>query len=107
MSKPVIRRWEARAGSEAIEAWLAQFRDRVMPKYREAEGFRGVRVLISHGAAIRDVVVLTEWDDMAAVERFSGPEPERAVMPDWVAVLMPDHDGHATHYDEILREDAE
>ena len=105
MAGPVIRRWEGRATPAAIERWLAQFHERVMPKYRAAEGFRGVRILVSRGQALHEVVVLTEWDDMAAVRRFSGPEPERAVMPGWVAELMPDHDTHATHYDAVLTEE--
>lgn len=105
MTEPVVRRWEARAPRAAIDAWLAQFHARVMPKYREATGFRGVRILVSQGAAPHRVVVLTEWDDMDAVKRFSGPTPESAVMPDWVADLMPDHDTHATHYDQVLLED--
>jgi hypothetical protein len=104
MTGDVVRRWEARAPIEAIDAWLAQFHERVIPNYRAAEGFRWVKVLVSRDGVPRNVAVLTGWDDMDAVKRFSGPDPDSAVMPEWVAELMPDHDGFASHYDEVLAE---
>ncbi|MEM7238511.1 MAG: hypothetical protein AAF501_11910 [Pseudomonadota bacterium] len=104
MAGPVIRRWEARASTEGIEAWLTQFHERVMPNYRAANGFRWVKVLVSRGQEQRLVTVLTAWDDMDAVKRFAGPDPDKAVMPGWVAELMPDHDDFAIHSDEVLAE---
>ena len=104
MAPPIVRRWEARASAAGIEAWLAQFHERVMPNYRAAEGFRWVKVLASRGGEPRLVTVLTAWDDMDAVKRFAGPDPDTAVMPGWVAELMPDHDGFAIHSDELLSE---
>ena len=41
---------------------------------------------------------------MDAVKRFAGPGPDNAVMPGWVANLMPDHDTFAVHCDEVLAE---
>ena len=104
MMADVVRRWEARAPMAAIDAWLAQFHERVIPNYLAAEGFRWVRVLVSQDGDPRCVTVLTAWDDMDAVKRFAGPNPDSAVMPEWVAKLMPDHDSFATHYDEVLAE---
>jgi len=104
MTEAVVRRWEARAPMTAVEAWLAQFHDRVMPNYWVAEGFRWVKVLVSRGEDPRQVTVLTAWDDMDAVKRFAGPHSETAVMPEWVANLMPDHDDLATHFHEVMSE---
>ena len=106
MSSPIVRRWEARASAKDIDAWLSEFHERVMPNYRAADGFRWVKILISKSAEPKLVTVLTAWDDMDAVKRFSGPEPDKAVMQEWVVELMPDHDNFAIHSEEVLSEDA-
>ena len=105
MSGALIRRWEARAPEAAIDAWLDGYRERVLPKMKTFDGFRGVKIHVSRGADPRTVTVLTAWDGEEAMERFVGPDHAKAVMPDWVAELMPDHDSFATHYDEVLSEE--
>ena len=104
MANKIVRRWEARAPENAVQEWLDGFRKIVLPKMLSTEGFLGVTIHISRGDDPRHIAVFTSWDGRDALVRFAGPDLDVAVMPDWVAAIIPDHDTHATHYDEVLFE---
>ncbi len=102
MAEKIVRRWEARAPDRAIQEWLDGFRKIVLPKMKNTEGFVGVSVQVSRGEDLRHLVVLTTWEGVDALMPFAGPDLDAAVMPDWVAAILPDHDTHATQYNEVL-----
>ena len=104
MSKKIVRRWEARAPEAAVNEWLDGYRKIVLPRMLESEGFLDVSIQVSRGGDPRHIVVLTTWDGEDGLKKFAGPNIDEAVMPDWVAAIIPDHDTHATHYDEVLAE---
>ena len=104
MAEKIVRRWEARAPDSAVKEWLDGFRKIVLPKMKGTEGFLGVSIHVSRGEDPRHIAVFTRWDGKDALMRFAGPNLDVAVMPDWVAAIIPDHDTHATHYDEVLSE---
>ena len=104
MAEKIVRRWEARAPESAVNEWLDGFRKLVLPKMVGTEGFLGVSIHVSRGEDPRHIAVFTTWDGEDALIRFAGPNLDEAVMPDWVAAIIPDHDTHATHYDEVLSE---
>ena len=104
MAEKIVRRWEARAPDSAVKEWLEGFRKIVLPKMISTEGFLNVDIHVSRGADPRHITVLTTWDGEEALMRFAGPDLDVAVMPDWVAAIIPDHDTYATHYDEVLSE---
>ncbi len=104
MAEKIVSRWEARAPKSAVKQWLDGFHKIVLPKMKNTEGFLGVSIQVSRGEDPRHIAVFTTWDGEDALIRFAGPNLDEAVMPDWVAAIIPDHDTHATHYDEVLSE---
>jgi len=104
MSGAVVRRWEASVARGDIGAWVATFRDRVLPGMRAVQGFRSVTFLAERDADPCRVCVLTRWDDMDAVRRFAGDAPARTVLPDFMARFFTEHDAEATFHDEVLVE---
>jgi quinol monooxygenase YgiN len=104
MAEKIVRRWEARAPESAVQEWLDGFRKIVLPKMLSTEGFLGVSIHVSLGEDPRHIAVFTTWEDKDALVRFAGPDLDAAWIPDWVAAILPDHDTHATHYDEVLFE---
>jgi heme-degrading monooxygenase HmoA len=50
-----------------------------LKEYRETEGFKDVLVLRREIGDEAEYLLVTLWDNMEAVRRFAGPEPERAV----------------------------
>jgi heme-degrading monooxygenase HmoA len=104
MAEKIVRRWEARAPESAVQEWLDGFRKLMLPKMLSTEGFLSVSIHVSRGEDPRHIAVFTTWDSKDALVRFAGPDLDVAVIPDWVAAIIPDHDTHATHYDEVLFE---
>jgi len=50
-----------------------------LKEYRKTPGFRNVLVLTREVGEQTEYVLITLWDNMDALKRFAGPEPERAV----------------------------
>lgn len=105
MSAKLVRRWEARAPIGAVREWLVGYREKVLPQMKSIEGCLGVSIQVSEGADPRQITVLTYWNGRSPLMEFAGSDPSVAVMPDWVAAILPDHDTFATHHEEVLLED--
>jgi heme-degrading monooxygenase HmoA len=50
-----------------------------LKEYRATEGFKDVLVLTRETGDVTEYVLITLWENMDAVRRFAGPDPERAV----------------------------
>jgi len=60
-------------------AYHAYLEQTGLKEYRETEGFRDVLVLTREIGEQTEYVLITLWDNMEAVKRFAGPQPEHAV----------------------------
>lgn len=107
MNGLVIRRWEATVARADLDAWVATYRERVLPSMRKIGGFVGVAFLAKRDEEPSQVMVLTKWRDMAAVVAFAGEHPAKTVLPDFMARFFVEHDDEAAFYDEILWEDVD
>jgi len=61
------------------KAYHAYLEQTGLKEYRETEGFKDVLVLRREIGDETEYLLVTLWDNMDAVTRFAGPEPERAV----------------------------
>jgi len=61
------------------KAYHAYLEQTGLKEYRETEGFKDVLVLRREIGDETEYLLVTLWDNMNAVRRFAGPEPERAV----------------------------
>jgi len=60
-------------------AYHAYLEQTGLKEYRETEGFRDVLVLTREIGEQTEYVLITLWDNIEAVKRFAGPQPEHAV----------------------------
>ena len=104
MSGCVVRRWEARVVRSDLDGWVATYRDRVLQNVKQVDGFQSVAFHAERSGDPCKVTVLMKWDDMDAVIRFAGDDPEKAVIPDFMQPYLIDCDPTATFHDEILLE---
>ena len=104
MTGRVVRRWEARVARANLDGWVATYRDRVLDKVKEVDGFQSVAFHADREGDPCKVTVLMKWDDMDAVKRFAGDDPATAVIPDFMQPFLIDADARATFHDEILLE---
>jgi len=61
------------------KAYHAYLEQTGLKEYKETEGFKDVLVLRREIGDETEYLLVTLWDNMDAVTRFAGPEPERAV----------------------------
>jgi heme-degrading monooxygenase HmoA len=97
----LVRSWEGRTRAGAEAKYLAFLTDVMVPKIRSLPGNLGAQVLKGHTDSSR-FVVLSYWVDLESIERFSGSDPEHAVVPPEARALLADFDERARHYDVVL-----
>ncbi len=95
----IVRIWTAEALHEDADEYRRHFHDELMPKLRTHEGFISAEALERHGKNVLDdveFVVITRWESMDAIRKFTGSHEERAVIePDVRAALK--------RYDETVK----
>jgi heme-degrading monooxygenase HmoA len=75
----IARIWQGRTRPGMGEPYSEYLEKTGLKEYRATEGFRGVLVLRREIEKESEYVLVTLWDNMDAVRRFAGAEPERAV----------------------------
>jgi len=75
----IARIWQGRTRPGMGKAYYSYLEQTGLKEYRRTEGFKDVLVLTRDTGEETEYVLITLWDSMEAVQRFAGPEPERAV----------------------------
>jgi heme-degrading monooxygenase HmoA len=75
----IARIWQGRTRPGMGEAYYDYLRQTGLKEYQATEGLREVLVLRREIEQETEYVLVTLWDNMEAIRRFAGPEPERAV----------------------------
>jgi len=75
----IARIWQGRTRPGMGKAYYAYLEQTGLKEYKETAGLKDVRVLTREIGDETEYVIITFWEDMEAVRRFAGPEPERAV----------------------------
>ncbi len=75
----IARIWQGRTRPGMGKEYFSYLKKTGLREYKETEGCREVFVLTRNIGDVTEYVLITLWDSLDAVRRFSGPEPERAV----------------------------
>jgi heme-degrading monooxygenase HmoA len=75
----IARIWQGRTRPGMGKAYFSYLEQTGLKEYKATEGFKDVLVLTREMGDATEYVLVTLWDNMDAVRRFAGPEPERAV----------------------------
>ena len=100
----IERVWSARTTRDGAAAYADYFRRVVLPELAAVDGYLGVRLLqraMPDGVTI-EVVVVTRWESLTAVQRFAGGDIDRAVVHDDAAALFSDYDRTVRHFEILL-----
>lgn len=97
----IVRMWTGRSTAERAGEDVQHATREVFPALRAIEGHRGAYLLrrVVDGAV--EFVVLTLWDSMAAVRRFAGTEPQKAVVGPEAKVLLTSFDDSVKHFEIV------
>jgi heme-degrading monooxygenase HmoA len=102
----IVRHWSGIVKRVRAEDYLAHLRSGIIPRLRGIPGFVGMQVLRRELDAGTEFLVITRWTSMDAVCRFTGPDPETAVVPGEAREMMVTFDDRVRHY-ELVQEDQE
>ena len=95
----IARIWTAAARPDCIAAYVTYLREKTFPQLRSIPGHRGAYVLRRPSNDDLHVTVITLWESLDAVARFSGADVEAAVVPPEAQALLISWDARATHWD--------
>lgn len=84
----IARAWRARATEDGAEAYRRHFIESVLPALRSIDGHRGAYLLRQDRDGLAHLEVVTLWESMDAVRRFSPDVDTAVVEPAAQAVLL-------------------
>ena len=70
---------------------------------RSIPGLRGLDVLRREDGGEVEFITVMEFDDLAAVEAFAGPEKTGSVVPPSARELLTRYDVHSQHYETVAK----
>jgi uncharacterized protein len=97
----ILRLWKARATVERASAYVQYATTKVFPALLAIEGHRGAYLLRRKLDGATEFVVLTLWQSMAAVRRFAGDSPEKAVVDPPAREVLSSVDDSVTHFEVV------
>ena len=96
----IARVWRGVAqGRSNAEAYLRHLTANVLPALKAIDGHREARVLRREEGGRVEFLVMTFWDSMAAIRRFAGDDPERAVVEPEARAVLAEYDDGVRHYE--------
>lgn len=75
----IARIWQGRTRPGMGKKYFSYLEETGLKDYKETEGCRDVFVLTRNIEDVTEYVLITLWDSIDAMRRFSANEPERAV----------------------------
>jgi len=95
----VARHWRGWTKVHDAEAYETLLKDRVLPRLKNIEGYRGGYVLRSDGPEESEFVVVNLFDTLDAVRSFAGPDYTVAVFEPEARRLLSKVEPTAMHYE--------
>ncbi len=103
----LARTWRGTTDAADADAYLAYLHATGLSAYRAAPGNRGVLALRRLDAGRAEWLLVTLWDDLAAVRAFAGApdgaDPTRAVFYAEDDRFLTARDEHASHFEVVYR----
>jgi heme-degrading monooxygenase HmoA len=97
----ISRHWRGLANADAAAAYESHLRTETLPALRKINGFVDAAILrrvLPNGV---EFLVVTQWESMAAIERFAGVDVDAAVVPENVRAMMVEYDQRVRHYEVV------
>jgi heme-degrading monooxygenase HmoA len=99
----IARSWEGHCPSvDAADRYARHVADRVLPNLAALDGHLGallMRRTVGDGVEVR---VLTFWSSLDAIDRFAGPDRERAVVEPAARAVLDSYADDVEHFDVVI-----
>jgi heme-degrading monooxygenase HmoA len=97
----IVRIWRGREGKGHAGAYRRHLEGAVFPQLAALPGFMGASLLQRDEGGEAEMLVMTKWASMEAIEAFSGPRPERAVVEPEARAVLASFDEVVTHHEVV------
>ncbi len=97
----ISRHWKGTPKSGEADNYVNHLRKDTFPQLSRIDGFVRASILTRPVAQGTEFLVVTVWESMAAIDRFAGPTPDLAVVPEVVQAMMLEYDKTVTHYQVV------
>ena len=100
-SNVISRQWRGLAHPNRAQDYIEHLRTDTFPALRKIPGFIDASILSrSFGAGV-EFLIVTKWDSMDAIAKFSGADPEAAVVPAKAVDMMIEYDRRVRHFEIV------
>jgi heme-degrading monooxygenase HmoA len=97
----IARHWRGLADTKYVDRYIEHLRSQTLPQLEAIPGFISASVMRRTLPEGTEFLVVTVWDSLDAIARFSGPDVETAVVPQNVQRWLIEYDRRARHYEVI------
>ena len=98
---PVTGVWHGSTKPGDADRYVRHIRQNVIPELQAIDGFRGVQLLRRARGDRVDFTVITTWTSLDAISRFSGADPDAAVVAPEAQAILTAYDRRVAHYDIV------
>ncbi len=98
----IARLWTARLAPADTPIYANHLKSQVLATLRSVEGDLGAKLLERETTAGVEVVVMTFWQSLDSIEKFAGPDLEKAVVSDEIVSLFLQYDACVRHYEVVV-----
>jgi heme-degrading monooxygenase HmoA len=95
----ISRHWKGLAKPGRADAYIAHLKTDTFAKLLQIPGFVSATILRRELDAGTEFQIVTVWESFEAIRAFSGPTPERAVVPPAAQSLLDAYDSTVAHYE--------
>lgn len=100
----IARLWSARATTPQSTLYLEHFWQSVVPSLRKFDGYLSASVLVRPYRDSVEILVVTIWQSLRAIDSFAGSDRDTAVVASDAAALLTDYDRRVRHYEVAQRD---
>jgi heme-degrading monooxygenase HmoA len=99
----IARSWTGLCpNGEAADRYARHLAETVLPDLEALDGHRGALLLRRDAAGGVEVRVVTFWSSLEAIDRFAGPERERAVVEPAAQAVLDEYADEVEHFDVVI-----
>jgi heme-degrading monooxygenase HmoA len=95
----IERHWKGIVKFEEEDNYIEHLLKDTFPKIEKINGFIKASVLKRPVANGVEILVVTVWNSMEAVQQFAGINPDKAVVPKKVQQMMITYERNVIHYE--------
>ncbi|HWX68827.1 MAG TPA: antibiotic biosynthesis monooxygenase [Steroidobacteraceae bacterium] len=97
----ISRQWRGLAHPNRAQEYIKHLRTETFPALRKIPGFVDASILSRPFGAGIEFLIVTRWDSMDAIAKFTGSDPQAAVVPAKAADMMIEYDRRARHFEVV------